>query len=483
MQLISSIQPGVTQFSTDFVIKIQEFKNIRLSVKYVDVIDSVYYLMSVFVNDWLLLLNTLVFYAMTIVFGTRNNPIFFGIFLSGVATVFLLLVVTKTAIGKYYVNHDNSNLVSENNELKESPKIKKNVLHYTDAMPSFGSGEKVHKRDRVITVLGNSHTKDSPITPSNSTLVHTSSGSTNHDDVSTEYNSDDNNLPTRVPKIPVVPFAIDIPGHRTVPIEIQTGYSMSTGTPHKSQHSAIDNDHKDFTSPTKVSPKNKAALEVDTSRLLSSNDRGMSHGEIERGMRGDFHVFKSQVLKTVESRLTPNKAPSGTSALSTPRAIYVRDATMSSNPQTLVIPTPVTPPRETKTKASTGTQTDKSTLRDGRTSRTVNIGDDNHRSSRKIVNVTSELPSTLNKRGAVMAPPKGTPPRVKSSISSGISEGSKVKTPTKSSISSSGGEARDSHSRIGSTPFTSLLTDTYDSVINMNVTPSTNSKSIGERWP
>ena len=267
----------------------------------------------------------------------------------------------------------------------------------------------------------------------------------------------------------------------------------------KLSHLTID--QQPFYSPSKTSPLNKTALEVNPSRLLSSSESGISTNAERERERDRDEALKSILLKTVESRLTPNKASPGASYIATSRATYIQETSRTTNPQTLVIPTNVispiksftplppvavsTPPRTAaKLKASTGTQTDKSTLRDGiassRSSRaSINSsGDDQHRSARKIVTVPVELPSTLSKRGAVMAPPKTTPPR--ETMKSIISDGTRRKTPTKSSYSStSSGEER-SRSIIGISPLTSLLTETYDSAIHMNVTPSTSSsKRVG----
>ncbi len=515
MQLVTSIQPGITKFSNDIVVRIQECNDVLANVKFEDLANKSYSMISVFVSDWILLINTVITYATTIAMAIRSNSIVFGFILSITAAAIILLVVTKTMIGEYYVNVDTNSFAQEKPKLNESPKTKK-TIRYTAASesPTKTGGETVHKIDPVIAVSSDTNIKVSPKHASVVDDIQVDKISTYRDDVSSECNSEDSESITKVakvpsvaPKIPIVPFAIDFPGHRTIPIEIQMDYNARKRTPEKPTQLDIDTEHnKHSISPTKVSPKNKTALEVNTYRLLSniSNDRVTQSIEIDRE-----EALKGLLLKTVESRLTPSKAPSIASSISTSRATYVHDTSRSTIPQTHVIPTSaispikptftppktvVTPPRAAKMKSSTGTQTDKSTLRDGiassRSNRTptANIGDEYNHTSRKIVNVPISLPSSLSKRGAVMAPPKGTPPREVSrtsfsSVGSGSSDGNRRKTPSKSSFSSTGsGEDRgSSYIGIGPPPLTSLLTETYDSVINMNVTPSSNSKRLGSR--
>ena len=517
MQLVSSIQPGITKISNDIAVKIQEYDDLLANVKFDDVINNSYSMITMFVSDWMLLINTIISYTTTIALAILSNSIALGFILSTAAAVIIVLVITKTAIGDYHVNQDNNIHAPEKPKLNESPKIKKNIRYNADSeSPTKGSGETAHTSDPVVVISSNTNVKVSPkhVSAVDDTQVDRTSVFPSHDNVSSEYNSEDHEIVTKAakalpipPKIPIVPFAIDFPGHRTVPIEIQMDYRASKRTLEKPTHPDIDLDHyKHSISPTKVSPKNKTALEVNTYRLLSniSNDRVTQNSEIDRE-----EALKGLLLKTVESRLTPNKAPSIASSISTSRATYIHDTSRSTIPQTHVIPTSVispikptftppktvvTPPRVAKMKSSTGTQTDKSTLRDGlassRSNRTptANIGDDHHHTSRKIVNIPIVLPSSLSKRGAVMAPPKGTPPREISkasfsSVGSGSSDGNRRKTPSKSSFSSTGsGEDRgSSYIGIGPPPLTSLLTETYDSVINMNVTPSSNSKRLGSR--
>ena len=506
MQLVASIQPGIIKMSNNIVVQIQEFGDSLAKVKLEDVTNKSYSAIKVFVSDWMLLINTIISYFTTIGLAILGNSIVLGFILSAVGAAIIVLVVTKTALGDYHVNEDNNSFAPEIPKLNESPKIKKTIRYNADSeSPAKGGGEKAHKMDPVITVSSNTNIKVSPRHAGvvDNILVDRISGSPNRDGISSEHDSESNEI--KVAKVvPIVPFAIDFPGHRTVPIEIQMNYNASKRTPEKPTHLDVDIDnYKHSISPTKVSPKNKTALEVNTYRLMSSagSDRVIHNGEIDRE-----EALKGLLLKTVESRLTPNKAPSVTSTISTSRATYIHDTSRSTIPQTHVIPTsmisPVkpaftppktvlTPPR--KMKSSTGTQTDKSTLRDGiansRSSRTptTSIGDEYHSTSRRIVNVPIILPSSLSKRGAVMAP-KGTPPRETSkssfnSVGGGSSDGSRKKTPSKSSFSSTGSseDRGSSYVGIGPPPLTSLLTETYDSAINMNVTPSSNSKRLGSR--
>jgi hypothetical protein len=170
-----------------------------------------------------------------------------------------------TAIGEYCINQDLNSLGIEPSTQKESPKTKKTIRYSAEGSEASKKGvEGIISMERVVALSGAAAVR---VSPSNKVIMN----SIATDDVSSEYNSEDKDI-GKVAITPIVPFAIDVPGHRTVPIEIQMDYSASKQD--KLSHLTID--HQQFYSPSKTSPLNKTALEVNPSRLLSSSELELS---------------------------------------------------------------------------------------------------------------------------------------------------------------------------------------------------------------
>jgi len=262
--VVSIIQPNITELSHAFAVKVQNIINIINNMSLQDVSHKSYFMMSVFMSDWMLLFRYILCCTTTVFVSIRSEPILLGMILSATIAAFILLVVTMTAIGEYCINQDLNSFGKELSVQKESPKTKKTIRYSTEGGEANKKGvEGIISMERVIALSGTV----ARVSPSNKVITT----STIPDDISSEYNSEDIDI-GKVAITPIVPFAIDVPGHRTVPIEIQMDYSATKQD--KLSHLTID--HQQFYSPSKTSPLNKTALEVNPSRLLSSSELELS---------------------------------------------------------------------------------------------------------------------------------------------------------------------------------------------------------------
>jgi hypothetical protein len=124
---------------------------------------------------------------------------------------------------------------------KESPKTKKTIRYSAEGgEASKKCAEGIISMEREVAISGTA----ARVSPSNKVIM----SSIATDDISSEYNSEDKDI-AKVAITSIVPFAIDVPGHRTVPIEIQMDYSASKQD--KLCHLTID--PQQFYSPTKTS--------------------------------------------------------------------------------------------------------------------------------------------------------------------------------------------------------------------------------------